>query len=255
MHVSHQTFERLLESREVDILWRYMNFDKFVSLLTTSSLHLSRIDTLKDAREGRWPIRGASEADDPDSVDPEETARIRKKFREQMFVSCWCAAKEELLPMWGLYTDDQFGIAMMTDLESLKESLCGPGQEFISPVIYEDWNEEHGSLTDPMLPTIFKRDVFSFEQEVRIIRWPWAEELMVSANMADRLGLNLPAEGLSVVKNFHNLEYENQNAPVDLTKLVKKILVTPNAEDWITTTVRELVDKFELDVSVDKSRI
>lgn len=41
--------------KETDFLWRYMSFEKFVSLLSEESLFFSRVDKFEDPFEGFIP--------------------------------------------------------------------------------------------------------------------------------------------------------------------------------------------------------
>ena len=43
------------ELKEEQILWRYMDLAKFVSMLEQNTLWLARADTFKDRHEGRFP--------------------------------------------------------------------------------------------------------------------------------------------------------------------------------------------------------
>jgi hypothetical protein len=45
-------------------IWRYMNFTKFVSMLTSHALHFARADTLGDPIEGTLPRATREQFDD-----------------------------------------------------------------------------------------------------------------------------------------------------------------------------------------------
>jgi hypothetical protein len=45
------------------VLWRYMDFTKFISMLVTNRLWLARVDCLGDAFEGWMPVPRAEDYD------------------------------------------------------------------------------------------------------------------------------------------------------------------------------------------------
>ena len=58
MHLSNDWLNRPLDDT---VLWRYMDFTKFVSLLEKSALFFPRADKLGDPFEGYWPISADEE--------------------------------------------------------------------------------------------------------------------------------------------------------------------------------------------------
>lgn len=50
---------------DADFLWKYMSFEKFVSLLGTKSLYFTRADKFEDPLEGFTPVNRSTLLDAP----------------------------------------------------------------------------------------------------------------------------------------------------------------------------------------------
>lgn len=258
MYIKYRSFENLFQKKNVDVLWRYMNIDKFLDLLTSESLHFTRIDRLWDQSEGKFS--GLKSFDNSDrSADSSNSIQwLEDAMLTKIFVNCWCAENDELLPMWGLYSDKHFGIAIKTRLERLRKSLNGTGQEYISPVIYDPSDDEvveSGITNDLLFPYVLKRKVFSFENEVRIVRWPWNEEFQMFRQLSDADESSSPLGHNPAFKEFTTLEYDDHSVDVDLKELIEEVVVSPYAEEWLVRSLKRLFYKFELEVPVRISNI
>ena len=209
------------------VLWRYMDFTKFVSLLETSSLYLVRADQLGDPFEGSYPEPNV--ATRPHRYPEEFVEKISSGLltaREMIFISCWHESATESAAMWKLYSREQDGVAVRTDCQSLWESLMDTDNTYIGRVSYIDYGRaiiNEGNLFDPYL---YKRHEFEHEREVRIVR------LVPGSN---------PTHGI-----YHQ---------VDLSMLVKSIIVAPYAEDWFADLVRGVAARYELADHVTRSSL
>ena len=209
------------------VLWRYMDFTKFVSLLDTQSLYLARSDQLGDPFEGSTPRMNVTLR--PHRYPKEfidEISSIPLKAREMIFISCWHEAENESGAMWKLYSREHDGIAIRTEGQSLWDSLTNTDNTFVGRVSYIDYNHSlinEGNVFDPYL---YKRQEFAHEREVRIVRC--------------EMGSNPP------VGIYHE---------VDLSVLVKGIVVAPYAEDWFAELVRSVASRYELGDYVTRSSL
>ena len=219
------------------ILWRYMDFIKFVSLLDTQSLYLARADRLGDPFEGSYPA--VNVAARPHIYPDKMVKQLRAATRyapKTMFISCWHESAKESAAMWSLYSREYDGIAIQTDFQSLRDSLLGTESIHIGRVAYIDYGVaaiNEGNLFDPFL---YKRQEFEHEREARAIRW-----IRSSSEDSSALDVTNPPKGV-----LHR---------VDLSILIKSIVVAPYAEDWFAELVRSVAGRYELGDYVTRSSL
>ena len=112
-----------------EILWRYMDFAKFVSLLEHRALFFARADKLGDPFEGAWSdvnhklLEQGKKAETNKDVSNwmEAWSLIARSARDQRrftLVNCWHASDHESEAMWRLYSGVGYGIAVRTDFKS-----------------------------------------------------------------------------------------------------------------------------------------
>ena len=156
------------------VLWRYVNFNKFVSLLDKSALFFARVDKLEDPFEGSFP-KGNVEVDpssysDPALADLYRSARhFVKDIRPFALVNCWHESPHESDAMWRLYSGEHEGIAIKTDFKSFSESFVGEEVVHIGKVSYIDYDTDRISELNSLESFLRKRKSFEYENEVREI--------------------------------------------------------------------------------------
>ena len=200
------------------ILWRYMDFTKFVSLLEKSALFFCRPDLLGDPFEGSispttpplltGELKEGSRITQGGNIDVREIVRVAR-------VNCWHMGEFESEAMWRLYTRERDGVAIKTVFARFKEALVGEQDITVSRVSYQDYRTESIPFGNALLPLFHKRISFQHEQEVRALY------MVHPAN--ERPG-----------------EEVGGYCRVDLSKLVEEIVVAPFAEDWFVDLVRSL---------------
>ncbi len=227
-------------------LWRYMNFAKYMEILRSRSLFFCRLDRLEDPFEGamgalatedKWcqhylsffrdavrnPPPGYTCALSPEQVD-QEAERLLREFRQAnqtkpkcTFVNCWQEGNHESDAMWRLYsTEPEYAVAIGTTAGRLAKSI--ESHVTVGRVRYIDYSRQYPHVSYPHL---FKRKAFEHEHEVRGII---INELCKRDSVA----------GLSV--------------GVDLQQLILSVRVSPLAPDWFSDVVRDVTDRYELDV-------
>ena len=203
------------------VLWRYMDFTKFVSLLEKSALFFCRPDLLGDPFEG-----SISPATPPMiSGDPKSGSRFTRgeidlrRFMHLARVNCWHMGEFESEAMWRLYTRERDGVAIKTVFGRFKEALVGEESVNVSRVSYRDYRTESIPWGNALLPLVHKRISFRHEQEVRALYVePQAKE-----------GPDEPVGGY---------------CRVDLPRLIEEIVVAPFAADWFVDLVRSLGERY-----------
>ncbi len=175
------------------ILWRYMNLDKFFSLLKTESLFFCRADIFSDPFEGTYPkkeiefrpltyqqicnffnipfVKNKFEENERKRID------FNKRNRSATIINCWHINNYESDAMWRIYLKTNEGVAIQSTPKRIYSSL-DETNEIIYPskvryIDYEtdiwfDKTEYPIEVENSMTPFIHKRKEFSTETEFRL---------------------------------------------------------------------------------------
>lgn len=173
VRLAHSSF--LQPKKDVKV-WRYMSLAKFISLLETKSLYLTRADRFTDPYEGTLTSRTAAGIDahlkqmgSPNGF--EELRKMYEKNRKETFVSCWHANDHESEAMWRLYCGSASGVAVQTTYSKLTNSIEHQYDVHIGLVRYIDYNEGMFPDANTFSPFLHKRASFSHEHEVRLVQF------------------------------------------------------------------------------------
>lgn len=220
-------------------LWRYMDFAKFVHVVDSSSLFFSRADLLGDPFEGTLPKANIETMDVRYLENQADMVRQALPFMHSMtighFVNCWHANEVESDAMWKIYAQQNAGVAIKTNFESLAKSFVTDETVYIGKVRYIDYGP---NITDfeanlvsegnSMGPLLAKRNHFQHEREIRAI-------------LSDR-----PPPG-------H--QEPGRNVEVDLITLIHEVRVSPLAPAWVSELIASVLAKYDLQVPVGKSSL
>lgn len=221
---------RILSPNSVRPLWRYMKLGRFEDLMEQQSLYFARADQLGDTFEGLQPGINACAG----------AIGLRREFT---FVNCWSQADQESNTMWHTYGGSNDCVAIETDYDSLKRSIKDTRSSiYVGKVKYVDyetiaerigwrasWDWEWGSLS------LFftKRLEFSSESEVRaVIQYPVPDD--TDAIPPDDRGIRVP---------------------VDLQRLIKRVVVNPEADSVLVERIRSTLRSKGLRDTVDNSTL
>ncbi len=235
------------------LLWRYLDFPKYVSLLATRQLFFARVDTFNDPYEGakglkvrkdRWDshfleffrqaLRTAPVDDPSQLLSDEEIEKRAPKFiaeleqigladRSRTFVSCWHENPVESEAMWRLYAAAfPNALAIRTTYDRLYRSLGKDPDIAIGRVKYIDMRREFAGVNDAFWR---KRVSFQHETEVRA---------MIRDHRATEAG---------------------KLVPCDLTTLIEAVFVSPEAPAWFSSVVNDVTTKYGLELKVTPSSL
>ncbi len=227
-------------------LWRYMDFTKFVSLISSKELFLCRSDLFKDPYEGSLTKANKTQTDlaPPFIHESYQNKFIMDHFdlanwaRKWTYISCWHANEFESAAMWDLYAKTDEAIAIETTYEKLRNVLTS--KFFIGLVEYIDYDSQAIPLNNSFYPFVFKRKSFEHEKEVRVVY----QETPVTTDIDGR---NPRLDRDKVNTNT------GVNTPVELNELINRIFVSPTASDWLTKLVSDVARKYNIDAEVIKS--
>lgn len=209
------------------IVWKYLDLSKFLDLLMSRKLFMSRSDKFEDQYEGTFSEPTFEEIKRLSQNNP-EFLDYYKSHREKVVVSSWHINEYESFAMWQIFTQNNEGLAIQSTIGRLQKALKPEinYSQFIGEVNYIDYKKEYIPFDNMFFPFMFKRKSFQYEREVRII----------SDLSEDNIKIN---DGLKI--------------DVDINQLIEKIYIHPKSENWYKKLVIELVSKLDYTIEIEKS--
>ncbi len=162
-------------------VWRYMDIDKFYSILDVNALYLCRADLLQDRFEGTYSRRQIlmdegwfRKINESHMIESEKERR--RKDRLKTFISCWSMGHCDLDLMWKGYIRNPPGVAIRSSVRRLKD-ICDKAADYwpldISIVTYFDHAGGKRINYYGTPSTFFYKDNhFRLDNEFRIIHYP-----------------------------------------------------------------------------------
>ena len=113
------------------IIHHYTNIDVLALILMNRTLRFTRLDKMDDPEECNFVSNGVN-------------------LGQYTFVSCWTEVKEESIPMWKMYTKEEWGIRISLEKEGLFKAYTDHEFKGQNKVVTEVGKEIH-FLFDPKL--------------------------------------------------------------------------------------------------------
>ena len=239
--------------KDTDLLWRYMSFEKFVSLLDTKSLFFTRADKFDDPFEGFMPP--SVKEDYVHTIgDINTLEKFRENWRKYIMCSCWHHAEEESMAMWDKYHLHNSGIAIKTTFGDFKNCLVEGYEVFLGKIEYINHYEYPVPQNLDEMNMIYswyfyKRRTFEYEREFRAI----LADFSFLRDYFDSEG-NLNPETI-VNREFPEICDIGISFNVDVNRLIGEVITSPYVADWVTETVRSVAHKYEFDFKVNSSTL
>ncbi|PKB17639.1 DUF2971 domain-containing protein [Flavobacterium sp. 5] len=209
------------------VVWKYLDLSKFLDLLISHKLFMSRSDKFEDQYEGTFSEPTFEEIKKL-SINNPDFLNFYKTHREKVAISSWHINEYESFAMWQIFTQNSEGLAIQSTVKRLQNALAPENnyKQYIGEVNYIDYKKEYIPFDDMFFPFLFKRKSFQYEREVRII-----------TDVADsNIKLN---DGLKI--------------NVDINQLIEKIYIHPKSENWYKNLVIQLVTQLGFDFEIEKS--
>ena len=209
------------------IIWKYLDLSKFLDLLMSEKLFMSRSDKFEDQYEGTFSEPTFEEIKKL-SIDNPDFLNYYKTHREKVAISSWHINEYESFAMWQIFTQNSEGLAIQSTIGRLQESLVLETnfKQYIGEVNYIDYKKEHIPFDDMFFPFLFKRKSFQYEGEVRLITDIGDSNIKIN-------------EGLKI--------------NVEINRLIGKIYIHPKSENWYKNLVIQLVKQLGFDFKIEKS--
>ena len=140
------------------IIWKYLDLSKFLDLLMSRKLFMSRSDKFEDQYEGTFSEPTFEEIRKL-SIDNPDFLKFYKTHRERVAISSWHINEYESFAMWQIFTQNSEGLAIQSTIGRLQESLHLENnyKQYIGEVNYIDYKKEYIPFDDMFFPFLFKR--------------------------------------------------------------------------------------------------
>lgn len=177
-------------------IWRYMDLQKFVSILSTGALYFACPTQFSDPYEGYLPkshwdaflsvlepmLKQLTDVAEQlpfksDAQREEYYARYReniskmegawKEAMRQFGVSCWHMSEYESEALWRLYSSNGLGVAIESTVGQLQSSLEANSSLRIAEIRYEDFETAPITKGFKHYSLFIKRKSFEHEKELR----------------------------------------------------------------------------------------
>jgi hypothetical protein len=243
MYKEHEIFEKPEDQKAR--IWRYMDFTKFLSLLTRGELFFPRADKLGDPFEGSFSKKNIEKRPEyygnvlkyiPEAF--KKLSDYNKMLLEFTFINCWHLNDNESAAMWKIYIQKGEGIAIQSTFTCLCDSFAPSKRDiYVGCVKYLDYESEWIPENNSLQPFLHKRKSFEYEKELRAIFH------------------NFPSEGEEV--NWSQILFERKGiyVSVDLSALIEKIYVSPESSDWFIELVQSIITTYKMKFEVKRSRV
>ncbi|NPE61196.1 DUF2971 domain-containing protein [Dickeya dadantii] len=225
-------------------LWKYMDFTKFMSLITYQKIFACRSDLFDDPYEGTYPRRIVKSLQDVEGNDSGNSDAKSLRYiydfnlnlRKHTYISCWHANNFESAAMWDLYSKNDASVAIETTYADLRNLL--PPEAFIGLVNYIDYDKDIFPINNAFYPFTHKRKSFEHEREVRFL-----------------------IQKIPIDVKRNRVDFDNCVAPAvisidaNINSFVKKIHLSPRAPEWMLNLLRDVIKKYSINVEVRRSNL
>lgn len=215
-------------------IWRYIDLERFISLLHTRSLFLCRLNAFRDPWEGTWPrsvVEGVRANWPPGNGD--NFLANTHTLRTANYVNCWHASQSESAALWDLYSGKP-GVPIKSSVRLLQSSITDEKEYYIGNVKYSDFDTEPVPQLNMLIPTFLKRKSFEHEREIRVLHC---------------------AASSSAVSGKPDIAVESHSLAIDPNVLLEQLYIAPSSPAWLTQSVQELCRRFDLSVNVKRSSL
>jgi hypothetical protein len=234
------TTRALVVPPEDAVLWRYMDFARFIHLIETKTLWFARADTFEDPLEGTYTDAEMKRLGHrPDRVEvPRGLMAISAEMRRTAYMNCWREGPRESLAMWDLYGRGSGIVALKTTAGRLKNEIAACTLPvFLARVNYTSW--ESGTDDTTVLSLCARKDEsYDHEREVRAIIWDFNN---LGVPMGDPGNATRLPLGLSL--------------SIDPQALIAEIIVGPREITWVEALLSKVLDRYGLRVAIRPSTL
>ncbi len=248
------------------VIWRYLHFDKFASLILRKALWFSKLEIFEDNEEGITPSVTRAELKrqhcEMENWFPDEERRQQvQKFvednedsgRELIVASCWFMADDESSNMWEDYGGTEDSVVVKSSVGALARSLVMSHKRFwigavkyIDPESYEGMNAYEGSQAH--LRAFIKNAKYSHEKELRVATMNWVAPGCLNPDGS-------PPTEKQRSGYMYSLGRRGIFVETNLSTLIAEVRTNPFESDSHRAKVELLLGEGGCEVAVNSSRL
>lgn len=213
-------------------LWRYMDFTKYVELISSRMLYFCRSDLFRDPYEGTLTNRNIDSYNN--SEFGVEMVEIYKRMPHCTFINCWHMNQFESAAMWDLYAKTNESVAIETTYSKLSGII--DSKTIIGMVNYLDYSSEMIPEHNTYYPFMHKRKSFEHEKEVRLVLQDLGEDWRLYP------------------KQNPNIE-AGRKVGIDIDSVISAVHVSPSASQWFFELVKNVTQNYGISIEVNQSSL
>jgi len=234
----------LIAIGEDEILWRYVDLHKLISLLTEKRMFFCRADKYADPFECSTPLREfryrqkvSMERSKNDPVEAtkqvENMSSFFQRVKQATVINCWHINTNESDAMWRIYLKTNEGVAIQSNIARIKNAFNNTAENvYASKVRYIDYSKDiyHSikeypvNTVNTITPVIHKRKEFSHESEFRL----FFEDQQASS---DFTGKYWSTQENPLGKYFN----------IDVNQLIDRIVFSPTSDNVCKEKIKKIV--------------
>jgi hypothetical protein len=230
------------------VLWRYLDAAKLFDFFENATLFFCRADHFSDKFEGAFTptLRDQISASYARGEIDYNYEQFKRRMRQSVYINCWHRNQDDSAAMWALYGKSDCAVALTTTVGQLSDTLREADTEheaWIARVEYvKHWSDPKldisppsasGSASDYARIFAYKTKAYEYEKEVRVIIDHTAGPHAATCGE--------PEAGLLV--------------PVDATRLLRSIVIAPDAPPWFEKLVRQSALRYGIRAPVRRSKL
>ena len=224
------------------MIWRYMDFTKFLSFIDKQASFFCRADFMDDRYEGSLsaatldPLRMWDMVMDYYGTQMANDASERAQTSiKNHFLNCWHMNNYESAAMWKVFAKTNEAIAIQSRVWRLKSSFNNIRPNiYVGRVKYVDYDVDKIPNEEPLLAYFHKRKSFEYEQELRAVFVNDPNTQSYDSSLLEKPGLY-----------FHSY----------IESLIESVYVAPESPLWFRDLVKSVTTKYGLEVNVINSRL
>lgn len=239
---------------EQTVVWRFMDFTKFVSMLDTGSIFFCRSDKLGDPFEGATP-QPEFEIQKGEFLTRETArwklghqemkglldafSRGKKNLREWIFINSWYMSEYESAAMWKIYARTNEAVAVRSTFKHLFDCLPKELPNLVwGKVQYIDFKKESSLRGETFRDRFFyKRKSYEHEREIRAVL------------------LRFPGEVHGYPSHLITTLSDGVYVKTQVDLLIDEIYVAPGSPNWFLELVKNITEKYGLDKPVYRTSL
>lgn len=237
-------------------LFRYMDFTKFMSMLTKSALYFPTIYELSkiDPFECNFTKLDKKNLDSLYSFynftqnDIEVINNLRTIYMKNTLVSSWTSNSSESVAMWKVYLASNEGILIKTSIDKLYVELSNENIEpQIQEVVYTNFDSDKDAISmlneDKNIPSSFDSNLF-IQYAKSLLNKDFNEndiveqlhKFFIELVLLKRQEYSYENEIRVIIPKYKEY-FPNKMVKVNLLNIIEEIIVSPYANKWFLELV------------------